>query len=177
MMSILMLGFKGFRSRECKILNLKDCRHQNCWLLPFFYQLTVHFFSLPGGQLEKLMDDLHAELSTNPPLPGSYTARKGDLCAALFVDNNWYVSSFFVSVSIVFNMLKSTTWQWPVMPRLKRLYLFFCLVLPFFVLLMARITVITADTLLSASQLIYYAMYYSLYWTTDCFPFILGWLY
>ncbi|XP_073239320.1 staphylococcal nuclease domain-containing protein 1-like [Porites lutea] len=43
-----------------------------------------------GGQLEKLMDDLHAELSTNPPLPGSYTARKGDLCAALFVDNNWY---------------------------------------------------------------------------------------
>lgn len=48
------------------------------------------FFSL-GGQLEKLMDDLHNELSSNPPLPGSYTARKGDLCAALFVDNNWYV--------------------------------------------------------------------------------------
>ncbi|XP_068744654.1 staphylococcal nuclease domain-containing protein 1-like [Montipora capricornis] len=43
-----------------------------------------------GGQLEKLMDDLHNELSTSPPLPGSYTARKGDLCAALFVDNNWY---------------------------------------------------------------------------------------
>ena len=38
------------------------------------------------------MDDLHNELSSNPPLPGSYTARKGDLCAALFVDNNWYVS-------------------------------------------------------------------------------------
>lgn len=37
------------------------------------------------------MDDLHTELSSNPPLPGSYTARKGDLCAALFVDNNWYV--------------------------------------------------------------------------------------
>ncbi|XP_074613274.1 staphylococcal nuclease domain-containing protein 1-like [Acropora palmata] len=43
-----------------------------------------------GGQLEKLMADLHNELSTNPPLTGSYTARKGDLCAALFVDNNWY---------------------------------------------------------------------------------------
>lgn len=43
-----------------------------------------------GSQLEKLMDDLHNELSTSPPLPGSYTARKGDLCAALFVDNNWY---------------------------------------------------------------------------------------
>ena len=51
---------------------------------------TRLFFSL-GGQLEKLMDDLHNELSSNPPLPGSYTARKGDLCAALFVDNNWYV--------------------------------------------------------------------------------------
>ena len=37
------------------------------------------------------MADLHNELSTNPPLPGSYTARKGDLCAALFVDNNWLV--------------------------------------------------------------------------------------
>ena len=88
-------GLKGliWNSRFRKILNLKDCRHQNCWLLPFFNQLTVHFFSLPGGQLEKLMDDLHAELSTNPPLPGSYTARKGDLCAALFVDNNWYVSN------------------------------------------------------------------------------------
>ena len=44
---------------------------------------------IPGGQLEKLMDDLHTELSSNPPLPGSYTARKGDLCAALFVDNSW----------------------------------------------------------------------------------------
>ena len=42
------------------------------------------------------MDDLHNELSSNPPLPGSYTARKGDLCAALFVDNNWYVSLFSV---------------------------------------------------------------------------------
>lgn len=48
-------------------------------------------FPCTGGQLEKLMADLHNELSTNPPLPGSYTARKGDLCAALFVDNNWLV--------------------------------------------------------------------------------------
>ena len=53
------------------------------------------YFAL-GGQLEKLMDDLHSELSNNPPLPGSYTARKGDLCAALFVDSNWYVTETFV---------------------------------------------------------------------------------
>ena len=42
-----------------------------------------------GPQLEQLMADLHNELSSNPPLPGSYAAKKGDLCAALFVDDNW----------------------------------------------------------------------------------------
>lgn len=46
------------------------------------------------------MDDLHTELSSNPPLPGSYTARKGDLCAALFVDNNWYVINMSLAYSI-----------------------------------------------------------------------------
>ena len=88
----------AFRSRECKILSLKDCRHQNVDYFPsvinsYSFVFFLFFFSLPGGQLEKLMDDLHTELSSNPPLPGSYTARKGDLCAALFVDNNWYVSN------------------------------------------------------------------------------------
>jgi len=43
-----------------------------------------------GPQLEQLMTDLHNELSSNPPLPGSYTPRKGDLCAAQFVDGSWY---------------------------------------------------------------------------------------
>lgn len=61
---------------------------------------TRLFFSL-GGQLEKLMDDLHNELSSNPPLPGSYTARKGDLCAALFVDNNWYV---LINMSLAYSV-------------------------------------------------------------------------
>jgi len=36
------------------------------------------------------MTDLHTELSSNPPLPGSYTPRKGDVCAAQFVDDSWY---------------------------------------------------------------------------------------
>ncbi|XP_031552715.1 staphylococcal nuclease domain-containing protein 1-like [Actinia tenebrosa] len=43
-----------------------------------------------GPQLEQLMTDLHTELSSNPPLPGSYTPKKGDLCAAQFVDDSWY---------------------------------------------------------------------------------------
>lgn len=36
------------------------------------------------------MAELRAELHTNPPLPGSYTPKKGDLCAAKFIDDLWY---------------------------------------------------------------------------------------
>jgi staphylococcal nuclease domain-containing protein 1 len=43
-----------------------------------------------GPQLEKLMDQLRTELSTNPPLPGSFMPKKGDLCAAKFTDGEWY---------------------------------------------------------------------------------------
>lgn len=39
--------------------------------------------------IEQMMERLRASLSANPPVPGSYTARRGDLCAALFIDNNW----------------------------------------------------------------------------------------
>ena len=42
-----------------------------------------------ASQLEQLMADLHSELSSNPPLPGSFAPKKGDLCAARFVDDNW----------------------------------------------------------------------------------------
>jgi len=43
-----------------------------------------------GPQLEKLMEQLRQDLSTNPPLPGAYTPKRGDLCAAKFVDGEWY---------------------------------------------------------------------------------------
>jgi staphylococcal nuclease domain-containing protein 1 len=43
-----------------------------------------------GPQLEKLMDQLRNDLTTTPPLPGAYTPRKGDLCAAKFSDGEWY---------------------------------------------------------------------------------------
>lgn len=37
------------------------------------------------------MDDLRQEMESNPPLPGSYVAKKGDLCTARFSDDNqWY---------------------------------------------------------------------------------------
>lgn len=43
-----------------------------------------------GPQLEKLMEQLREDLTTTPPLPGSYTPRKGDLCASKFTDGEWY---------------------------------------------------------------------------------------
>ena len=31
-----------------------------------------------------------AEFTTNPPLAGAFNPKKGDLCAAKFVDDQWY---------------------------------------------------------------------------------------
>lgn len=36
------------------------------------------------------MAELRAELNVNPPLPGVYVPKKGDLCVAKFVDDLWY---------------------------------------------------------------------------------------
>ena len=36
------------------------------------------------------MEQMRTELTANPPLPGSYTPKKGDLCAAKFTDDEWY---------------------------------------------------------------------------------------
>ncbi|XP_069102098.1 staphylococcal nuclease domain-containing protein 1-like [Argopecten irradians] len=44
-----------------------------------------------GPQLEKLMEQLRQDMESNPPLPGSYTPKKGDVCAAQFsADESWY---------------------------------------------------------------------------------------
>jgi len=43
-----------------------------------------------GKELEKMMGELRNEFVTNPPLSGAYQPKRGDLCAAKFVDNNWY---------------------------------------------------------------------------------------
>ena len=43
-----------------------------------------------GPKLEKLMEEVNQELSSNPPLPGAYTPKRGELCAAKFEDGFWY---------------------------------------------------------------------------------------
>jgi len=43
-----------------------------------------------GSALEQLMDNLREEFKSNPPLAGAYTPKKNDLCAAKFVDDQWY---------------------------------------------------------------------------------------
>ncbi|XP_023802590.1 staphylococcal nuclease domain-containing protein 1-like, partial [Cyanistes caeruleus] len=43
-----------------------------------------------GAQLEKLMENMRAEVGTHPPVEGSFAPRRGDFCIAKFVDGEWY---------------------------------------------------------------------------------------
>lgn len=43
----------------------------------------------PGAQLEKLMENMRAEVGNHPPVEGSYAPRRGDFCIAKFVDGEW----------------------------------------------------------------------------------------
>ena len=42
-----------------------------------------------GAQLEKLMENMRAEVGNHPPVEGSYAPRRGDFCIAKFVDGEW----------------------------------------------------------------------------------------
>lgn len=43
-----------------------------------------------GTQLEKLMENMRSDISSHPPVEGSYAPRRGDFCIAKFVDGEWY---------------------------------------------------------------------------------------
>ncbi|KFO29313.1 hypothetical protein H920_09260 [Fukomys damarensis] len=43
-----------------------------------------------GTQLEKLMENMRNDISSHPPVEGSYAPRRGDFCIAKFVDGEWY---------------------------------------------------------------------------------------
>lgn len=42
-----------------------------------------------GAQLEKLMENMRAEVASHPPVEGCYVPRRGDFCIAKFVDGEW----------------------------------------------------------------------------------------
>lgn len=42
-----------------------------------------------GAQLEKLMENMRAEVAAHPPVEGSYAPRRGEFCIAKFVDGEW----------------------------------------------------------------------------------------
>uniref|UniRef100_A0A8C5HCQ5 Staphylococcal nuclease domain-containing protein n=1 Tax=Gouania willdenowi TaxID=441366 RepID=A0A8C5HCQ5_GOUWI len=53
----------------------------------------LHFYAQDvetGGQLESLMETMRAELASQPPVEGSFVARRGDYCIAKFADGEWY---------------------------------------------------------------------------------------
>ncbi|KAK2712557.1 staphylococcal nuclease domain-containing protein 1-like [Artemia franciscana] len=43
-----------------------------------------------GPKLEALMEQLRNEFEIHPPLAGAYTPKRGEMCAAKFVDGDWY---------------------------------------------------------------------------------------
>ncbi|KAF2350110.1 Staphylococcal nuclease (SNase-like) OB-fold [Trinorchestia longiramus] len=43
-----------------------------------------------GASLDKLSEALQQAFVTNPPVTGAYNPKRGDLCAAKFIDNMWY---------------------------------------------------------------------------------------
>lgn len=54
----------------------------------------LHFYAQhtdKGANLESLMGKLRQEFQVSPPLPGGYTPKRNDVCAARFTeDNEWY---------------------------------------------------------------------------------------
>jgi staphylococcal nuclease domain-containing protein 1 len=44
-----------------------------------------------GPKLEQLMERIRQDFVANPPLPGAFTPRRGEICAARFTDDDqWY---------------------------------------------------------------------------------------
>jgi staphylococcal nuclease domain-containing protein 1 len=53
----------------------------------------LHFYAQlveQGPKLVQLMAKIQQEFSSNPPLAGSFTPKRGELCAAKFTDGQWY---------------------------------------------------------------------------------------
>ena len=95
-----------------------------------------------GPQLEKLMEQLRSDMASNPPLPGSYSPKRGDLCAAKYSDDEWYrakiekinkdntVNLLYIdygNVSIIFWLKTSLTFLGKVKSKNTKIMSFFSL--------------------------------------------------
>ncbi len=72
-------------------LNQDFLERQRIQIFQLDYNRSHVFISHSGPQLEKLMGQLRTDLTNDPPLPGSFNPRRGELCAAKFSDGEWYV--------------------------------------------------------------------------------------
>jgi len=80
------------KHEETDVVTERKIDHQRVFVIESTPELHI-FVQLEeqGANLESMLAKLRQELEANPPLPGAYTPKKGDLCAAKFVEDNlWY---------------------------------------------------------------------------------------
>lgn len=70
----------------------RKANFRNVFVTEVTQQLHVYCqFADNGPKLDQLMEQMRTSLASDPPLPGSYKARRGDFCAAKFtMDDMWY---------------------------------------------------------------------------------------
>lgn len=83
---------KEVSTKDNPLLQVRTVKYENVVItenspLGHFYAQSVE----SGPKLEALMDKIRQEMIANPPIPGTYTPKRGDICAAKFtLDNQWY---------------------------------------------------------------------------------------
>ena len=98
-LSEIILFFFFFRQTFLRVWNHANFSHPDVMqrILQGFQRvscLMLTWLLLPGPQLESMMDQMRQEMENNPPLPGAYTPKRGDICAAKFSgDGQWCATS------------------------------------------------------------------------------------
>ena len=67
-----------------------------------FLHLVPAWLLWAGPQLESMMDQMRQEMENNPPLPGAYTPKRGDICAAKFSGDGQWCATLPTTVALCF---------------------------------------------------------------------------